>query len=121
MEDSRSEALATKIARIYYYGGFGVKRDYTKALLWTEHFSSDNKKSEECVQIIVNIYTNGGYGVTEDAQKALKFCFLNESCPSYLEAGEIYQFCINPPDYEIAFNYYQKALELGKFHDGAVS
>ncbi|CAO3621832.1 unnamed protein product [Mucor hiemalis] len=97
---------ATEIANIYFKGGFGVEKDYRKALFWSEEFWGENSKSKECNEIAATIYKEGGYGIQQDAQRALKLC-LDSSL--YFDAGEICQFYIYPPDFKNAIQYYEEA------------
>lgn len=101
---------AERIAQIYLRGGYGVGKDYQKALEWSELSRKENNDMEETAKIIVAVYKEGGYGVERDVQKALRYC-LEEVNPLFLEAGEICQFCIYPPDFEKAAVYYQKATK----------
>lgn len=104
---STNEVPAEKIAQIYYEGGYGVEKDYQKALDW----SQPSKRKHVCARIIVDVYKEGGYGVKKDVQKALRYC-LEEAVPLYSKAGEICQFCIYPPDFEKAAIYYEKDAKL---------
>lgn len=89
----KKNAPATKIALIYFKGGYGVEKDYQKALEWSESFwGEDCKLIDESIKIIVAVYREGGHGVEKDVQKALDYCLLDEDRPFCLEAGEIYQF-----------------------------
>ncbi|CAO3645280.1 unnamed protein product [Mucor hiemalis] len=105
------EAPATKIALIYLHGGHGVEKNYQKALDWTERFWGEIRKTEtETVKVIMAVYREGGYGVEKDVQKALNYCLLDNSWPLSIDAGEIYQFYTDPPNFEKAALYYENAL-----------
>lgn len=61
--------------------------------------------------IPIIVYRDGGYGVEKDIQNALDYCSLDKDQAFNLEAGEIYQFYVYPPNFEKAAICYRKAAD----------
>ncbi|CAO3629733.1 unnamed protein product [Mucor hiemalis] len=106
VKDSGSVA---KMAHIYFTGGYGVQKNYEKALLYAEQVSHFERGS--VIKTMIKIYGQGGFGVTKDLDKAFELCEDEVDVFISPERGFLHQFCVYPPEYLKAFENYERAIE----------
>ncbi|KAG2193167.1 hypothetical protein INT47_009600 [Mucor saturninus] len=76
------------IARMFFTGGYRIKKDYEQALFW--YLKQDNIPSDKDYLILARIYAEGGFGVKKDYKEAEKWCLKSKWSESYVILGNIY-------------------------------
>jgi TPR repeat protein len=71
-DSSLRTSIAYNSATIYYHGGFGVEKNYTRAASLFEQVaqSSNSAHALSAALALGELYRNGGYGITADARRA---------------------------------------------------
>lgn len=97
-----------------YANGWGVPQDYKQAFVWASRGAEAGVPKAE---YLVGMHYHYGLGVTKDLKKAISWytrASQHGEAYAWTGLGDLYGRAMKPPDFDQAFQNYERAVELGE-------